>query len=184
MPSAIAGSLGLPDVGPDPPLERVSTYLHGGETLLILDNFEQVLPAAPLLATLLRAAPGLRLLATSRELLHLRAEQTLPVPPFALPDPAHLPPLDQLAQVPSVALFTQRAHMINPGFRLSDANARAEAVGQAHALYFLELAERAAPELVGRTQRAWFLRLEQVHGNLRAGLRWWWNHGENGWQCG
>jgi predicted ATPase len=95
--------------------------------LLILDNFEQVLPAAPLLAALLRAAPGLRLLVTSRELLHLRAEQTLPVPPFALPDPDHLPPLDQLSQVPSVALFLQRAQRINPGFRLSDENARAVA---------------------------------------------------------
>jgi tetratricopeptide (TPR) repeat protein len=54
-----------------------------------------------------------------------------------------------------------------------------EAVGRGHARYFLEPVERAAPELVGPTQRAWFLRLEQEHGNLRAALRWLWDHGEN-----
>ena len=127
VPSAIADSLGLPDAGPTPPLDRLSACLQARQTLLILDNVEQVLPAAPLLDMLLGAAPGLRLLVTSRELLHLRAEQTLPVPPFALPDPDHLPPLEELSQIPSVALFLQRAQMINPGFRLTEANARAVA---------------------------------------------------------
>jgi len=54
-----------------------------------------------------------------------------------------------------------------------------QAVGRAHARYFLELAERAAPELVGPGQRVWFLRLEHEHDNLRAALRWLWDHGEN-----
>jgi non-specific serine/threonine protein kinase len=54
-----------------------------------------------------------------------------------------------------------------------------EAAGRAHARYFLELAERAAPELVGRSQRAWFLRLEQEYRNLRVALQWLWDHGEN-----
>jgi predicted ATPase/DNA-binding CsgD family transcriptional regulator len=327
VPSALASSLGLPDAGPVSPLERLSAYLGTRKTLLILDNFEQVLPAAPLLDSLLAIAPGLKLLITSRELLHLRAEQTLPVSPFALPDPSHLPPLERLVEVPSVALFLQRAQMINPLFRLGEENARAvaelcvrldglplaielaaartqllspqmmlerldqrlslfhweaqdlparqhtlrsaiawsnellatdeqvvfrrlgvfvggftleaaeaiaadalhqtidvleslaslvdknlvisepdgegghrfrllesvrdfaleqvtrcdegEAVAYAHARYFLDLAERAAPELVGRTQRAWFLRLEQEHENLRAGLRWLWDRGED-----
>jgi predicted ATPase len=98
VPSALAGSLGLPDLGRDPLVERLHEYLHARETLLILDNFEQVLPAAPLLDTLLGAAPRLKLLVTSRALLHLRAEQTLPVPPFALPDPAHLGPVETLAE--------------------------------------------------------------------------------------
>jgi non-specific serine/threonine protein kinase len=327
VPSAIAERLGLPDAGPTPLLDRLSVCLQARQTLLILDNFEQVLPAAPVLDTLLGMAPGLTLLVTSRELLHLRAEQTLPVSPFALPDPDHLPPLEELSQIPSVALFLQRAQMINPGFRLTDENAQAvaelcvhldglplaielaaartqllspqmllerlehrlslfhweaqdlpvrqhtlraaiawsyellahdeqilfrrlgifvggftleaaeaivadgrdhtvdvlegvgslvdkslvlseedgaggrrfrllesvrnyaleqvtscdegEVVGHAHARYFLELAERAAPELVVRTQRAWFLRLEQEHGNLRAALRWLWDRGED-----
>jgi predicted ATPase len=123
VPSAMAQSLGLPDTGPSP-LDRLSAYLQGRETLLILDNFEQVLPAAPLLDTLLDAATGLRFLVTSRELLHLRTEQTLPVPPFLLPDPDHLPSLEDLSRVPSVALFLQRARMIDPGFRLTEENAR------------------------------------------------------------
>src|SRR5579859_3560834 len=127
VPSAIAGSLGLTDVGSTPPFERLSAYLRGRETLLILDNFEQVLPAAPLLDTLLAMTPGLKLLVTSRELLHLRAEQTLPVTPLALPDPVHLPPPERLLEVPSVALFVERARMINPNFRLSEENARAVA---------------------------------------------------------
>jgi non-specific serine/threonine protein kinase len=54
-----------------------------------------------------------------------------------------------------------------------------EAVGRAHARYFLDLAERASPVLVGPAQRAWFLRLEQEHENLRAALRWLWDHGED-----
>ena len=127
VPSALAESLGLPDTGPAFLPDRLSACLQGRETLLILDNFEQVLPAAPLLDTLLHAAPGLRLLITSRELLHLRAEQTLPVPPLALPDPAHLPPLERLVEVPSVALFLHSAQKINPGFRLTDENAPAVA---------------------------------------------------------
>ncbi|HEX8916880.1 MAG TPA: AAA family ATPase, partial [Chloroflexota bacterium] len=327
VPAVMAERLGLPDTGSAPLLEQISAYLRGRETLLILDNFEQVLPAAPLLDTLLVLATGLKLLVTSRELLHLRAEQTLPVPPFALPDPAHLPPLKDLAEVPAVALFLQRARMINPGFRLTDENARSvaelcvrldglplaielaaartqllspqmmlerleqrlsllhweaqdlperqhtlraaiawsyhlltddeqilfrclgtfvggftleaaetvlsdgrdrglavldglaslvdkslilgeddgagghrfrllesvrefalervtscdegEVVGRAHARYFLEMAERAAPELIGPAQREWFLRLEQEHENLRAALEWLWDHGEN-----
>jgi predicted ATPase/DNA-binding CsgD family transcriptional regulator len=325
--SALAESLGLPDTGPAPLIDRLAAFLQGRSTLLILDNFEQVLPAARLLDTLLRSAPQLRLLVTSRELLHLRVEQTLPVPPLALPDPAHLPPVERLAEVPSVALFLRRAQKIDPGFRLSDENALAvaelcvhldglplaielaaartqllspqmllerleqrlsllnweaqdlpvrqhtlrsaiawsyellasgeqvlfrrlgifvggftldaaeaiaaaaatraidaleglsslvdkslvlskedgegrrrfhllesvrdfaleqvttceegDSVGRAHARYFLELAERAAPELVGRKQRAWFLRLEQELGNLRVALRWLWGHDED-----
>lgn len=125
--SALAESLGLPDTGPNLVLTRLSAHLQPRETLLILDNFEQVLPAAPVLDALLDAAPRLRFLVTSREPLHLRTEQTLPVPPLALPDPDRLPPLDQLAQIPSVALFLQRARAINPGFRLNDENAQAVA---------------------------------------------------------
>src|SRR5260221_6441486 len=85
------------------------------------------LPTVHMLDGTMCMGHGLRLLVTSRELLHLRAEQTLPVPPLALPDPQHLPPLEELSQIPSVALFLQRAQMINLGFRLNDENAQAVA---------------------------------------------------------
>jgi len=125
VPGTIATTLGLGAAGPDAVGEQLSAYLQTRDTLVILDNAEQVLTAAPLLDDLLAAAPGLRILVTSREALHLRAEQTLPVSPLALPDPIHLPALEQLAEVPSVALFVQRAQMMNPGFRLTNKNARA-----------------------------------------------------------
>jgi non-specific serine/threonine protein kinase len=327
VPSALAESLGLPDAGPTPVIERLSAWLRARKILVILDNFEQVLSAAPLLDTLLRTTAALRLIVTSREPLHLWVEQTLPVPPLELPDPEHLPSLETLADVASVAMFLQRARMINPTFRLTDENARAvaelcvrldglplaielaaarakvlspqmlldrlaqrlsllhweakdlpvrqhtlraaigwsyelltvdeqalfrflaifvggftmeaaeavlshqrdrtvgvlegvaslvdkslvqseddgegglrfrllesvrafaleqmsccaegDAAGRAHAHYFLELAERADPELVGSAQREWFLRLEMELGNLRAALRWLQDHGEN-----
>jgi predicted ATPase len=118
-----------------------------------LDNVEQVLSAAPILDRLLSAASGLRLLITSREALHLRTEQTLPVPPLALPDPDHLPPLDQLAHVPSVALFPRRAQMINPGFQLTKENARAVAqlvVGLDGLPLAIELAAARTPLLSPR----------------------------------
>jgi predicted ATPase/DNA-binding NarL/FixJ family response regulator len=325
---AIGEGLGLQDLDSHMLLERLQGYLEDREMLLILDNVEQVLPAASGLAELLVAAPRVTLLATSREALHLRWEQIFHVHPLALPDPQHLSPLEELAQIPSVALFLQRARAINPGFALTDDNARAvaelcvrldglplavelaaarttllspqmilerlgqrlsllrweaqdlperqqtlrsalawsydllcpeeqalfrrlgvfagsfsleaveaiaedtrervpgldaleglaslvdknlvqvqaregdtvrysllesirdyalerlaeagerEKAGRLHAMYYLGLAERAEPELTGREQRAWFLRLERAHENLRAALRWFADHDE------
>jgi non-specific serine/threonine protein kinase len=125
--SAIAQSLDLRQAGPDPLVDRLATYVHGRDLLLVLDNFEQVLPAAHLVDTMMAAAPGLKILVTSREVLHLRSEQALPVQPLSLPDPDHLPPLEDLAQVPAVALFLQRAQRIDPGFELTGRNARSVA---------------------------------------------------------
>jgi non-specific serine/threonine protein kinase len=115
------------DPGDESLLQRLETYLQDREMLLILDNVEQVLPAASGLAELLVAAPRVTLLATSREALHLRREQTFHVPPLALPDPEHLPLLEELSQIPSLALFLQRAQAIDPDFALTDDNARAVA---------------------------------------------------------
>ena len=71
----------------------------------MLDNFEQVLAAAPVVADLLAVCPLLTVLVTSREVLHLYGEQAYLVPPLALPDPARLPPLDELRQVDAVRLL-------------------------------------------------------------------------------
>ncbi|HEX6509508.1 MAG TPA: AAA family ATPase, partial [Chloroflexota bacterium] len=117
--------LGMFDTGGPLFVERLQAYLSDREMLLILDNLEQVLPADVRLEELLAAAPGITLLATSREPLRLLREQLYHVPPLALPDPEHLPPLEELSQIPSVALFLRRARMINPSFRLANENAGA-----------------------------------------------------------
>jgi predicted ATPase/DNA-binding CsgD family transcriptional regulator/DNA-binding XRE family transcriptional regulator len=109
------------------PLQAVADFIDGRRVLLVLDNFEQVLAAAAAVGELLAAAPTLTLLATSREALRLRWERTLPVQPLALPDTRHLLPPDELATVPAVALFLDRARVSDPEFRLTAGTAAATA---------------------------------------------------------
>ena len=109
------------------PLGALVDFLDGRRVLLILDNFEQVLAAGAAIGELLAAAPTLTLLITSREALRLRWERTFPVQPLALPDTRHLPPPDQLAAVPAVALFLDRARVSDPDFGLTTATAAATA---------------------------------------------------------
>jgi predicted ATPase len=96
-------------------------------TLLLLDNFEQVLDAAPAVSELLAACRHLAVMVTSREVLHVYGEHGVPVLPLDLPDPAHLPSPEALAECAAVALFVERAQAANPGFRLTAANAPAVA---------------------------------------------------------
>ncbi len=119
--SSIAHELGLQEGGAQPLVETMKTWLRDKQFLLLLDNFEQLVSAAPLLAELLAACPKLAMVVTSREVLHLRAEHRFPVPPLALPDLAHLPEREQLAQYAAVALFVQRAQAILPDFQLTQA---------------------------------------------------------------
>jgi non-specific serine/threonine protein kinase len=93
----------------------------------VADNFEHLLDAAVDVSELLDACPNLRVLATSREPLHLRWEQEVAVPPLDLPDLEHPPPLDELVNVPAVALFVRRAQAMRPEFRLDFENAHAVA---------------------------------------------------------
>ena len=86
-------------------------------TLLVLDNFEQLLAAAPLLVDLLESTTALTLLVTSRAVLHVSGEQCIPVPPLPVPDLARLPPLDALARNPAVALFVRQARGAAAGLR-------------------------------------------------------------------
>ena len=95
--------------------------------LLVLDNFEQVVAAAPLVAELLAACPRLKCLVTSRVVLRLSGEHEFPVPPLDLPDPRHLPAVETLSQYAAVALFIQRALAVKPDFRVDNANAPAVA---------------------------------------------------------
>ncbi|MGH2557615.1 MAG: ATP-binding protein, partial [Thermomicrobiales bacterium] len=125
--AAIGRHLGIREGSSRPLGDLLQAFLAARELLLVLDNFEQVLPAAPLVSDLLGACPTLTVLATSRDLLRLSGEQTFPVPPLAVPDPAHLPPLAHLTQVEAVRLFAERARAARPDFAVTAANAGAVA---------------------------------------------------------
>jgi len=122
--STIAQTLGLREAGDRPVIDSLVDYLRRRSLLLILDNFEQVLSAAALVADLLAASPGLKVLVTSRAALKVRGERELLVPPLALPDLRSLPDLDVLAHNPSVGLFVEQARAVRATFALTDENAR------------------------------------------------------------
>jgi predicted ATPase/class 3 adenylate cyclase len=123
--AGIARALGAELGGTDAPLEALADRLGDGRWLLVLDNLEQVLEVAGDLQELLARCRGVTVLATSRTVLGLRAEQEYPVPPLLLPaDPATMTTA-QLAASPAMALFVDRARAVRPGFALTDANAAA-----------------------------------------------------------
>lgn len=121
--TAIAAALGLRDTDRLDPQERLTAHLAGREVLLVLDNFEQVVAAAPLLAALLEEQAGLRLLVTSRERLRLRGEHEMALAPLRLPDLHRLPSAEALAQNEAVSLLIARAQAIRPDFHLTEHNA-------------------------------------------------------------
>jgi predicted ATPase/class 3 adenylate cyclase/DNA-binding CsgD family transcriptional regulator len=107
--------------------EQLQAFLQEKRLLLLLDNFEQVAGAAPELADLLASCPHLKLLVTSRAVLHLSAEHEFAVPPLSLPELNHLPDLAKLSQYEAVALFIARAQALQPEFQVSPATAPAVA---------------------------------------------------------
>jgi predicted ATPase/DNA-binding CsgD family transcriptional regulator len=102
---------------------QLQSSLHQKRFLLVLDNFEHLLPTVPLLVELLSVCPNLKLLVTSRSVLRVQGEHVFAVPPLALPDLIHLPNSEMLSQIAAVALFVQRAQAARLTFRLTDANA-------------------------------------------------------------
>jgi len=121
----IARTVGLREVSGRPAHARVLAHLREKHVLLLLDNFEHVAAAAPLLADLLATCPELKVLVTSRAVVRVRGERVTSVPPLTLPDPTL--PLAALARVPAVMLFAQRAQAVSPDFRLTAANVAAVA---------------------------------------------------------
>lgn len=117
----------LKEAGATPIADVLRGYLRDKRLLLVLDNFEQVVAAAPAVAEVLAGCPGVRVLVTSRVPLHLSGEHEYALKPLALPDPAHLPPLDSLAQYAAVALFVERAKAARADFMVTDATAWAVA---------------------------------------------------------
>jgi len=186
---ALAQALGLDVEGSRPTIRALGDYLAGRDMLVVLDNFEHVLEAAPLVADLLAMCPAPRFLVTSRAPLRLRWEHEHPLGPLALPDPARLPSAEELRSVPAVALFRERARAVRPDFEVTEANAAS--VAQVCALLdglplAIELAAARvrlyAPEalLSLRAQGIGFLDRAardspDRHRSLRAALDW--SHG-------
>jgi predicted ATPase/class 3 adenylate cyclase/Tfp pilus assembly protein PilF len=124
---ALAETLGVRETAEQPLDESLKDYLKERRLLLVLDNFEQVLEAAPTVTELLAEAPGLKVLATSRAPLGLYGEHVFPVPPLALPDLKSPPPLERLTQYEAVRLFVERARAVKPDFSITNESAPAVA---------------------------------------------------------
>jgi predicted ATPase len=169
----VARALGLSEASNEGALdERLLEYLRPREVLLVLDNTEQLIATtAPLAAQALELAPRLKLLVTSREPLRVRDEQVVPIHPLALPEPTQVLDLAHLSEIPSVALFVERAREANPAFALTTDNA-AIIVELCQRLDGLPLAlELAAARLSLLTPSALLQRLEHRLPLLTRGAR-------------
>ena len=163
---AVAGALGLQDRTGAAPEAALAEYLAARRLLLVLDNCEHLVDAAAKLADLLlRAAPGLRVLATSRESLNIAGETVLAVAPLPAPEAGQELTLAGLARFPAVALFADRAAQVVPGFAVTEAN-KAAVAGVCRQVEGLPLAIELA------AARARILSPEQIEARLgdRLGL--------------
>jgi predicted ATPase/class 3 adenylate cyclase/Arc/MetJ-type ribon-helix-helix transcriptional regulator len=169
--SAIAQSLGIPETAGRSIVDSLKDYLQSKSLLLLLDNFEQVISAAPLVSELLAACSKLKILVTSREALRVSGEREYLVPPLALPNLTQLPSLESLSQYAAVQLFLQRAQAVKPGFGIT--NETAPAIAEiCHRLDGLPLAiELAAARITLMPPRAMLARLEHRLEFLTGGGR-------------
>jgi predicted ATPase/class 3 adenylate cyclase len=171
VPSAIAQSLDVREAPGRPILASLKDFCRPRQLLLLLDNFEQVTAAAPVATELLAAAPGLKVLVTSRALLRLYGEHEFPVPPLALPDRRAAPTAAHLAQFEAVHFFADRAQAARPDFAITDDNAAAVAE-ICHRLDGLPLAiELAAARVRALPPRALLQRMERSLPLLTGGAR-------------
>jgi len=129
---SIATVLGVREVAGEALQDTLARRIGDRKVVLVLDNLEQLPAAGSVIAALLAASPGLRVLATSRAPLHVRGEHEYPLAPLQLPGPAELASLDDLAEVEAVKLFVERARAIDPAFALTRENAVAVAGICAH----------------------------------------------------
>lgn len=119
----ISRNLGVQEEVDKAALASLANYLREKRMLLLLDNFEQVADAAPELAVLMAECPYLKLIVTSREVLHVRGEHQFPVPALELPDLERLPPAGELFAFSSIRLFVERSAAVDPDFALTEENA-------------------------------------------------------------
>jgi predicted ATPase/DNA-binding CsgD family transcriptional regulator len=170
VPSSIAQSVGLPDPRGRPLVDRLAHHLRDRKLLLVLDNFEHLLPAASVVAELLGGTRELRIVVSSRCPLRVSGEQECPVPPLALP-PRAPAPLASVAASESVRLFAERAAAVVPGFAVDEQNAAA-AAAIVRRLDGLPLAiELAAARVRLLPPEAILERLEHSLGLLTGGSR-------------
>ncbi len=123
VPSVLAETLGIKEVAGQALQETLTRHLQDKQMLLVLDNFEHLLTAVPVVSKLVMACPQLTVLVTSRAPLRLAGEHQFPVPPLPLPEAASLVAADVLEQSPAVELFRQRAQAVMPTFELTAMNA-------------------------------------------------------------
>ena len=171
VPSAIAQALSIQTSGTRRPIDALADYLHDKQTLLVLDNFEQLMPAATVATHLLEASPRLRVIVSSRAVLRVYGEQEFPVPPLALPDPKALPGVAVLSQFEAVRLFIERAVAVKPDFQATNDNAPSIA-GICERVDGLPLAiELAAARVKLFSPQALLSRLEKSLSALGTGAR-------------
>jgi predicted ATPase/DNA-binding XRE family transcriptional regulator len=124
---SVARFVGLRETGGRSSHEALSAYLQEKRLLLVLDNFEHLMEAAPEISALLGSCPDLTVLITSRAPLRLRGEREYPVSPLEVPDPSGVPEVEEIIGVPAARLFVERAQEASPTFELTGANAAAVA---------------------------------------------------------
>lgn len=169
--SAIAKTLGVKESSDKDLGESLKDYLSDKQMLLLLDNFEQALAAAPLVVDFLESAAQLKVLVTSRAVLHLRGEHQFPVPPLTLPEPKSVPPVEVLSQYSALALFSERARAVKPDFSITNENA-SEVVEICRRLEGLPLAiELAAARIKLFSPAAMLARLKDRFQLLSGGAR-------------
>jgi predicted ATPase len=171
VPSTIARSIGLQDARDRPLLDHLVSQLRGRQLLLVLDNFEHLLAAGPIVTRLLQETSAVRILVSSRSSLRISGEQECPVPPLAVPEEEARPTAASLAACESVRLFAERAAAAVPGFAVDDESAPAIA-HIARRLDGLPLAiELAAARVKLLPPEAILPRLEHSLGLLTGGGR-------------
>jgi predicted ATPase/serine/threonine protein kinase len=171
--SAIAQAVGVRETGNTSPLETVMEHFGGlsQPMLLVLDNFEHLVSAAPVIAQMLTSGPKLKVVVTSQAPLHIYGEHEFPVPPLALPDPKSIPPLEVLSRLPAIELFVERAQAVKHQFALTKENAPAVAAICSR-LDGLPLAiELAAARIKLLSPSAMLTRLESRLSLLTGGAR-------------
>jgi predicted ATPase/serine/threonine protein kinase len=171
--SAIAQAVGVRETGNTSLQENLMEYIGGlrQPMLLVLDNFEHLVSAAPLAAQMLSAGPKLKVVVTSQAPLHLYGEHEFPVPPLALPDPKSIPPIELLSRLPAIELFVERARAVKHQFALTKENAPAVAAICSR-LDGLPLAiELAAARIKLLSPAAMLTRLESRLSLLTGGAR-------------